>query len=200
MDARGAMDRETTERLLRAVGDLLDARGERHQVLVVGGVALAFGNVVTRTTQDVDVIALSDPGRRTISSAVPLPPVLQQAVATVARDFDLAPDWMNSVIGCQLDLGAPPGLLEEADWRTWGGLDVGFAGRRALVALKLYAAADQGPRSKHVHDLVALSPSEAEWNEARAWVRDQDHSPEFHRIVDQVVDHVRGHHGDHRTD
>jgi hypothetical protein len=69
-------------------------------------------------------------------------------------------------------------------------LHVGLAGRRALIALKLFAAADQGPRSKHASDLLDLAPTSEEWAEAVAWVKEQDCAPEFPGIVDGVVHHV----------
>lgn len=190
------LDRDATERLLTALGDLLDAREERCSIVVVGGVALAFGGFVERTTFDVDVIAVSNDEGTSADSAVPLPEVLLEAVTTVARDFDLESDWLNSVIGAQLELGVPPKLLEDAHWRTFGGLNVGFAGRRTLIALKLYAAADNEPGSKHVQDLVCLAPSTDEWADARAWVVQQDASTAFHSIVDEVIDHVRTHTND----
>jgi hypothetical protein len=68
---------------------------------------------------------------------------------------------------------------------------VGLAGRRTLIALKLFAAADLSPRSVHAQDLVALAPSNAELEDAAAWVVTQDASTEFPRIVQEIVDHVR---------
>ncbi|NBC19387.1 MAG: hypothetical protein GVY18_18940 [Bacteroidetes bacterium] len=68
---------------------------------------------------------------------------------------------------------------------------MGLAGRRTLLALKLFAAVDQGPESVHVQDLVALRPTEAELEEAASWVRAQDAAPEFASMTREVVRYVR---------
>lgn len=185
-----AIDPQTSERLFQALGELVAAEGLQYQLVVVGGVALALGGFTDRTTLDVDVIALTDDDRKTLHSSDPLPEALQRSVHKVARDFGLANDWLNGAISAQLPHGVPPALIEELTWRRFGGLHIGLAGRRALIALKLFAAADQGPRSKHASDLQALAPTREEWAEAAAWVKAQDRAPEFPGIVDGVVQHV----------
>jgi hypothetical protein len=62
-----------------------------------------------------------------------------------------------------------------------------------LIAFRLYAASDNGPRSVHVSDLLALRPSEEELAAAAAWIRTQDTSVEFHAIIERVIAHVRDH-------
>lgn len=84
-------------------------------------------------------------------------------------------------------------------WRRYGTLAVGIVGRRDLIFLKLYAAADSmGPASVHYRDLLALSPGEGELQAAADWVCTQDASPEFHRILNEVVQHVASDPGRHR--
>jgi hypothetical protein len=68
---------------------------------------------------------------------------------------------------------------------------VSLVDRRTLIALKLFAAVDSGPRSVHRQDLLALSPSEAELEESRAWVETQDASEFFPDLVAAEIDHVR---------
>lgn len=120
-----------------------------------------------------------------------MPEPLQEAILTVARDFGLPADWMNTVIGAQWDLGLPPDLENDLTWRTYGGLHVGLVGRRTLIALKLFAAVDQGPESVHVQDLIALKPTESELEEGAQWVRTQDATPAFSEMVKQVVQYVQ---------
>ena len=184
------IDPPTAKRLFRALGELLQADGAEYRLVVVGGVALALGGFIQRTTLDVDVIALDEPGQAGLQSANPLPELLEQAVRRVARDFGLANDWLNGVVSAQLQHGLPPGLVEELTWRRFGGLHIGLAGRRTLIALKLFAAADQGQQSKHVADLIGLAPTREEWVDATAWVTAQDLAPEFPGIVEEVVQHV----------
>jgi len=181
------------ETALRATGELLLAEGSSVAIVVVGGAALALRGFVSRGTFDIDVIARAEETEDGLAlvEAEPLPAALRDAVATVARDLDLPADWMNGVVGRQWPQGLPPGMIDEIAWRTFGGLRVGLAGRRALIALKLFAAADRGPASVHVQDLLALAPDDAELDEAAAWVRGQDAAPEFGAILDGVLSHVR---------
>lgn len=121
------------EDVLAAVGDLLQAEGERVGIVVVGGASLNLLGLIERTTSDVDVIArvhLSDDGpEQALVPPKPMPEPLVGAIETVARDFDLPADWMNAVIGAQWKLGLPPYLEEDLTWRTYGGLRVGLVGR-----------------------------------------------------------------------
>lgn len=183
-----SIDATRAEELLAAVGALLDDGQEVLRPILVGGAALALRGYYLRTTEDVDVIALFVDGG--FSDPVPLPRRLEAAVARVARDFGLPADWFNSVVGAQFQTGLPPGLDGDLAWRRFGGLEVGVAGRLTLIATKLFAAIDQGPQSKHVHDLVALRPSPEEWERAHAWVVGQDTSPHFPAMSRQVIQHV----------
>lgn len=63
---------------------------------MIGGSALLALGLVTRSTQDVDVIALV--GEHGLDEAVPLPQPLVDARDRVARDFGLAESWLNSEV------------------------------------------------------------------------------------------------------
>ena len=161
-------------------------------VVVVGGASLILLGLATRTTDDVDVIASAR--RSEPSGAVmlypppsPLPEALRSAIAVVARDFGLPTDWMNVEISAQWSQGLPPGLPDDITWRRYSGLDVGLAGRKTLIALKLFASVDQGQQSVHFQDLLLLGPSEEELLHAAEWVKTQDAAPEFPQIIQQVV-------------
>src|SRR5688500_16614658 len=151
---------------LAALGAVLEADGQPERLVVVGGMAMNLRGYYPRATADVDVIARVDPRSHgpmlTLVSAEPLPEALQEAISRVARDFGLPPDWMNSVVANQWRAGLPPGLESDIEWRRYGGLQVGLVGRSALVALKLFAALDCGPRSVHMQDLIRLAPSPEE--------------------------------------
>lgn len=162
---------------------------------MVGGASLILLGLATRTTDDVDVIAMAK--RDESSGAVflspppsPLPDALRSAIATVARDFGLPADWMNVEISAQWSQGLPPGLPDDITWRTYSGLDVGLAGRTTLIALKLFASVDQGPESVHFQDLLLLTPNEKELLDAGAWVETQDAAPEFRQMTEQVIRHA----------
>src|SRR5262249_2704274 len=80
--------------ILAALAEQLHDLQAQTEIVVIGGSALLALGLVQRTTTDVDVVALAEGG--TLNPADPLPPLLEQARARVARDFDLQPDWINS--------------------------------------------------------------------------------------------------------
>jgi len=183
-------------RALRALGEILASQGKSIAVVAVGGAALILHGFVQRTTRDIDIIALCrDPGEAKpmkIEPPEPMPEPLSQAILRVARDYGLPRDWMNAVVGMQWKTGLPPGFAERIHWERYGGLWFGIADRHDLIFLKLFAAADSaGPSSVHFQDLMALEPTESELKEASDWVRSQDTSPEFARILEQVLDHAK---------
>jgi hypothetical protein len=181
------------EELLEAVGDHLALAGVSVSVVAVGGASLIMLGWVERATRDVDIIALAekhDQGYR-LMPPDPFPPALAAAIARVARDFSLPADWMKAAIGAQWAYGLPAPIDTDIQWRRYKALEVGFAGRKTLIALKLFASVDQGPESVHVQDLIALRPADDELHEAARWVQGQDENPAFPNLVAQVVAHVQ---------
>lgn len=182
--------------VLRALGEILTAEGQMIAIIAVGGSALILQGFVQRATQDIDIIALGkNPGEEgpgDIGPAEPMPEVLSQAIARIARDYGLPEDWMNTAVSMQWKTGLPPGFESRVHWGRSGGLWFGVADRYDLIFLKLFAAADSGgPESVHFQDLLALNPTDQELEDAAEWVSSQDTSREFKLIVGQVVDHVR---------
>ena len=181
--------RDDIERLLAAVGDLLAESGGEAAIVVVGGATLGVMGWVPRTTYDIDVIAQAKrhEGAWVPIDPNPLPQELLDAVERVARDFNLPSDWLNAEVGDQWPRGLPPNTAEDVTWRQYGGLHVGFVGRSALIALKLFASVDQGPKSVHFQDLTLLQPTTEELRISREWVLSQDIGEEFPALVDQVI-------------
>ncbi len=184
------------EKALQAVGELLAAEGHTIGIVIVGGAALNLLGIVQRTTRDIDVIALADPTdanrQALLQPPDQLPDWLQRAIQEVGRDLGLMSGWLNAGPALQWKQGLPPGLETRVGWRTYSGLAVGIASRYDLIFLKLYAAADAtGPESVHYQDLLRLQPTTAELDAAAQWVRAQDTSLDFARILDQVLSHAR---------
>ena len=98
---------------------------------------------------------------------------------------------MNTEVASQWKQGMPDTLLDGVEWRSYNGLEVGLAGRQTMIALKLFAAVDQGPRSHHYQDLVVLAPDDSELERARVWVVTQDASPEFSPQVSEVIERAK---------
>ena len=63
--------------------------------------------------------------------------------------------------------------------RQFGGLEVHLPAREDMICFKLYAAVDQGERSKHYRDLLTMSPQSVELINAARWTRTHDPSPGF---------------------
>lgn len=181
---------------LGRVGELLAFEGHADAIVVLGGAALNLLGIAERPTSDVDILAFArpEPGRlqELREPPEPMPEPLLRAIREVGRDMGLEEDWVNTGPGLHWRAGLPPGLARRVHWKQYAALWVGLVDRYDLIFFKLFATADSvGPRSIHYQDLLALSPTAGELDAAAAWVRDQDASPEFVRVLDKVLAHVR---------
>jgi hypothetical protein len=177
---------EEADRLLDALGEQLTELGARFELVVVGGSALMTLELVTRPTQDVDVVALHEAG--TLETATPLPEELRVARDRVARDFGLPESWLNDGPASLLDLGLPAGFMSRAVRRDYGpSLTVWFASRLDQVHFKLYATVDSGP-GRHEADLRALGPTREELLAAAEWSRTHDPSPAYRSALLEVLE------------
>ncbi len=180
---------------LRRVGELVQARGERFHIVVIGGAAVNLLGFVSRATTDVDILAF---GRSDASGSIrlvppdtPLPQILLDASKTVATDLNLDPNWLNTGPASQWKSGLPPGLETRVHWMEYSGLVVGLVDRYDLIFFKLYAAVDDvGPKSVHFQDLLALTPTDEELAAAAGWVRGQDPSPAIEVALTQAINHA----------
>jgi hypothetical protein len=104
------------------------------------------------------------------------------------KDLDIvAHDWVNAGPASLLDFGLPEGFETRLQARRFGGLDLRLLGRSDQVALKLYAAVDQGPSSKHAADLRQLAASRSELLAGARWARQHDPSPGFRASLVQAL-------------
>lgn len=180
---------EAADRLLFALGEQLEHLGYAHGLVVVGGSALLALGLVTRATEDVDVVAV-ERGGRLLASANPLPDSLLEARARVARDFGLSRDWLNTGPTSLLDQGLPEGFKGRLERRAYGpALTVWFASRFDQIHLKLYALVDRGP-GKHESDLRALEPTSRELIAAARWTRTHDPSEGYLSSLTQTLRHL----------
>lgn len=145
---------------LMQLGSLLAERGHAFDVVIIGGGGLQLLGLISRPTEDVDLLALRR-GSQLVSVEDGLPTALREAVEDVARVSRLDPTWMNGVPSMVLRLGLPAGFLDRAQRRSYHTLGVTLASRLDQIHLKLYAAADDAPGGKHHRDLV---PRHSEFN------------------------------------
>ena len=176
------------ERLLKALGEQLDARSETYDLVVIGGSGLLALGIIDRPTLDVDVVALGT--GEGLVQAQPLPDDLSAAIAQVANDFNMDSKWLNAGPADLLTWGLPEGFEGRLTVQRFGdSLTVRFASRYDQIHFKLYALVDRGP-GKHEADLELLKPTEDELLEAARWATTQDPSPEFHGILIQALNHL----------
>jgi len=171
------LERDRLDEALATLGALLQERGAAIGALIVGGGSLLLLGVVERPTADVDVVGFSSGAG--YSRADVLPEFLAIAVREVGDALGLGDSWFNTGPAGLTEFGLPPGLEERVTVRTYGGLEVHLPGREDLVCFKLYAAVDQGERSKHFADLRSLSPTRGQLLDAARWTRTHDPSPAF---------------------
>jgi len=187
MSDNADIDADAVDTLLSALSQQLLARDERYSIIVIGGSGLLVLGVIARTTRDIDVVALVRDG--SIVSPNPLPEGLLAATRLVAADFGLSEDWLNTGLALLLDLGPPAGFLERATQRAYGqALEVLIASREDQIHFNLYADVDQGA-GKHLADLQALAPSEADLVRAARWTRTHDPSEGFRDVLLRVLSH-----------
>jgi hypothetical protein len=178
---------DEADRLLSALEEQLSRAGQHYDLVVIGGSALLALGLVSRATQDVDVVALADSDG--LYEAVPLPDPLVEARNRVARDFGLPVDWLNSQAGKgeMLRLGFPEGFFERLTSREYGSaLTVRYASRLDQIHFKLHATVDRGG-GKHFADLQALQPSRDELVAAAVWSRTHDPSEGYLSVLSEVL-------------
>lgn len=170
---------------LEALGLLLEAQGEVHEIVLIGGGALLLVGLIDRPTRDLDIVARVD-GARWVEGE-PMPALLAAAIRDVGRALDLADDWLNAGPTDLLRFGLPEGFAERTTALRFGGLGLRLASRLDQVAFKLYATVDQGPRSKHLKDLRHLNPTPDELLWAARWCRTHDPSDGFREMLTQAL-------------
>jgi hypothetical protein len=170
---------------LQTLGELLAARAQHYDIVVIGGGALLLLGLIDRPTRDLDIVSRIDGGRWLEGEPMPIP--LANAIEEVGRALDLDDDWLNAGPTDLLRFGLPPGFAERVVSHQYAGLTVRLASRVDQVAFKLYAAVDQGPRSKHFKDLQRLTPAREELLASARWCRTHDTSEGFRDMLVQAL-------------
>jgi len=141
------------------------------RIVVCGGAALIVTGLSSRTTTDVDIVALMDDSRMLVAP-VPLPDWLRRAADEVAETLGPPENWPNNGPsrdeGGLFQMGLPDGFQGRLHAREYGDrLTVYFIDRIDQIHFKLYAAVDHG--GYHVNDLESLNPSDEEMSQAARW-------------------------------
>lgn len=181
-----SLDLERLDHALTVLSQRLRARNAPPTAIVVcGGASLIALGMNVRTTRDVDVIALrSETG--TLEDPDPFPEHLVEAAREVQRILGLHEDWLNNQPsrgdGGLFRMGLPSGLERRLHRRDYGDrLSVWFIGRLDQIHLKLYAAVDRG--GYHIADLISLTPTPSEIEQASHWAMTHDVSEGFRALL-----------------
>jgi hypothetical protein len=177
------------EEALSTLGEVMESRGFQCEIVAIGGGALSLLGLISRSTKDIDIVAIVEGGQ--FVSAETLPAELDRARTDVATALHLPNDWLNSGPTQLLDFGLPEGFEKRMITKRYRGLTIHLAGRLDQIYFKLYAAIDRGPRSKHVDDLWKLEPTNQELLAAAQWARGHDPSPEFLEMSRQALAHFK---------
>jgi hypothetical protein len=158
------------------------------EIVVCGGASLILTGFVSRTTTDVDIVALAV--ENGFVSPDPLPDHLILASREVAEDLGLHESWLNNGpsrgVGGLFQMGLPDGLISRVRSKTYGShLVVHFTGRLDQIFFKLYASVDRG--GYHIEDLVALCPTNNEIRAAAKWATTHDVSSGFKLLLNRLL-------------
>ena len=161
---------------LTLVGEILEIeKASPVHLVVVGGSALLAAGIISRTTEDVDVLAERGIPEGEIVPIHQLSQALSEAARRVAAELDLPANWLNAsaaLFSIPVE-SYPADLWSEMKRQAFGScLEVSFLGRAGLIYLKFYAAIDPGrKRRKHDRDdLVHLDPTKEEAEKAIKWL------------------------------
>lgn len=189
------MSEELSGHQLDQVLRLLGARLARNEappvrIVVCGGAAMIVMGLLSRTTTDVDIVALVDDSRRLVAP-VPLPDWLLRAAREVSDTMQLPDNWLNNGPshdeGGLFQMGLPQGFQERLHAREYGDhLTVYFIDRFDQIHFKLYAAVDRG--GYHITDLEALLPTNHELVQAARWAMTHDVSPGFRAALKNLLE------------
>jgi len=163
------LSQQNLEEALRLLGNLLATRkGAGFWLVVCGGSALLAQEIISRSTEDVDILAMRD-WEGGVDRAFPMPEALKEAAAHVADELHLGGNWLNSAALLHFpDLHLlPASFWQELETRDYGHyLKISFVTRSGQIQLKTYAALNRAkPR-----DLRTLAPTSAETEAAVHWV------------------------------
>lgn len=188
------MSQTQIERALELLGDhLQDDKLGPFRLVVCGGASLITLSQVSRTTKDVDIIALMNESNRLISPD-PLPQDLLRMAKIVAEDLDLDERWLNNEpshgAGGIFQMGLPDGLAGRLTAKGYGpNLTVYFVSRLDQIYFKVYSAADRGA-GRHLSDLLSLKPTEEELEEAARCSMTHDTSTEYRITLKSMFDQL----------
>jgi hypothetical protein len=166
------LSQQNLEEALRLLGNLLATRkGDGFWLVVCGGSALLAQKIISRSTADVDIMAMRD-WDGGVDRAYPMPEALKVAAADVADELQLGGNWLNSAASLHFpDLHLlPASFWQEMETREYGDyLKISFVSRSGQIQLKIYAALNR-TEPRDFEDIRALAPNARETENSLRWL------------------------------
>ena len=190
-----------TQLFKRLNSKLVYAQAAPVELVVCGGAALIAARLVTRSTRDVDILALAhvEGTEVTLLPRGQLPEELKRLAGEIAIELGIDADWLNFGPSPLFDIGLPPGLTTRLKKTTYGAcLKVHFISRIDQVHFKIFAAMDPKEGTRHLSDLLDIEPSVDEVNAAVSWLLGRKVSAQFKTTLKQVLERI-GHESIART-
>ncbi len=165
--------------------------------VVCGGTALGLQELQDRPTRDVDVLGRWDETLLNVARIDQFPENLRACINRVAANHPelagMGQNWVNLGPGALTHAGLPNGFADRLrEFRIGKRLTLHLLGRQDLLALKLYAAADDRGHRQEIHfaDLKGLAPTEGELETALEWVRTLRDFEEKRHVVKYVIERL----------
>ena len=167
----------TPKEILEQFDKFLDEKGLEFSAIVIGGAALSILGVITRQTQDVDVL---DPQ---------IPEEIMEASKHFAKQFEieetsLKENWLNHGPESLKNYLRPNWRLRLAPLFYGKAIQLLTLGRVDLIGTKVLAYCDRG---FDLQDCIDLKIQKDEMLEIIDWVRAYDTNPGWPNYVDSQV-------------
>ncbi|MEI8346998.1 MAG: DUF6036 family nucleotidyltransferase [Pseudomonadota bacterium] len=150
----------------------LNKRGLTFSAIVVGGSALALLGIISRETQDCDIL---DPD---------IPDEIQNAAKEFAKQESLKDHWLNNGPST-LKRDLPSGwMLRLTKIFSGEAMTLYTLSRMDLLRSKLFAYCDRG---FDLQDCLALKPTPEELQEILPWLQERDGNPDWSEHVAKII-------------
>ena len=159
------------------------------RILCGGASALCMLEILSRSTMDVDALAILGKGGA-LTKIRRFPKELEMAIRRTATTLGLDESWFNASAMELLRLGLPKGVVSRsARHRKQYGpcLTVQFLDRLDQVALKLFASMDPVKFRRHLEDLVAMEPKAKEIDHALDWMLEWKTNSAFRKRLAYIL-------------
>lgn len=165
--------------------------------VICGGAALGLQKLQDRPTRDVDVLGCWDEAVLSVSGIERFPDEMAACIQRVADNHPelagMGQNWINLGPRALVQAGLPDGFASRLHMLQIGNkLKLHLLGRQDLLALKLYAAADDRGLRQEIHfaDLKGLVPTFGELDWAVDWLRTLRDFEEKRLVVKHVIERL----------